>query len=375
MGKSQYGRAIFLLMWASSSVFCQVSDKMYTNIYTKEELGYFRLAKGVRNYSTAALRKVFKEEWNYLYPATPWRNDGTSGAQMLAEEQPPFRFSRLYDPKFANDYQVIKDHLRHGNVEKWDVTTLVFAFLYSHALSGIRNNSRHWRRIKNAIHQIKEVRNTLSHDCEASIPPSAFARLFGILEQAMEDLLARSDPLVKKLKTLRTETEFVTVDLVKYKKLLQEDHKCLLVLDKHLERLERKMNISVNESEAEHTHDRSIAESSVNSKIISHFCRRVDRIERDLSTVPVDLTPGRFKPSIFHSARYIRLMNESASMSNNFRWDELGDFLQGFTDGVDMQIFAGIQSAVALSHRSRKAECFEVLNSLIPKALFAKQYG
>ena len=342
---------------------------MSTNIYTKEELRYFRLAKGVIDHASAALREVFKQEWNYLYPSTPWRNDGTSGSQMLAEEQPS---SRLYDPKFAKDYQAIKDHLRHGDMEQWDVTTLVFALLYSHALSGIRDNSRHWRRVKNAIHEIKEVRNTvLSHACKASIDRSTFQRIFDILERAVEDLLQRSDPLVGMLKALRTETEFVTDDLVKYKKLLQEDRNSLLLFDKHLERLECKMNIS----DSRNRHARSSAATSQNSEIISKFCSRVDRLERELPS-SVDLAPSRFKPSIFCSIRYIRLINESSSMSYNFRWEELGNFLQRFTDdGVDMQMFAGIQSAVALSHQSRKDECFEVLNGLIPKAFLAKQYG
>ncbi len=174
---------------------------------------------------------------------------------------------------------------------------------------------------------------------------------------------------------MRTETEFVTDDLVKYKKLLQEDHKNLLLLDQDLKRLECKVNISVSKGEAKVKHARSSTEASETSEIISRLCRRVDRIERDLPSGPVDCQPGRFKPSIFHTVRYIQLMNESSSMSNNFRWDELGTFLQGFSDGVDMQMFADIQSAVALSHRSRKDECFEVLNSLIPKALFAQQCG
>ena len=350
---------------------------MSANIYDQEELRYFRLAKGVINYSTAALRKVFRGEWNYLYPVTPWRNDGSSGSQMLAEENLPSRYSRLFDPNFANDYQAIKDHLRRGNIEEWDVTTLVFALLYSHALSRIRNSSSHWRRLKNAIHKIKDVRNTvLSHASEASISRSTFASTFDILKQAVEDLLSRSDPLIEKLKTLRTETEFMTNDLVKYKKLLQKDYDSLLVLDKHIERLECKIGLSspkVDETSKEYA--RSSAETSQNSEIIAKFCRRVDKLEQELSSPTVDLTPSLFKPPIFHSARYIRMMNKSSSMSYNFRWEDLGTFLEGFKDSVDMQMFADIQTAVALSHQSRKDECLEFLDSLIPKTLLANKYG
>ena len=62
-------------------------------------------------------------------------------------------------------------------------------------------------------------------------------------------------------------------------------------------------------------------------------------------------------------------------MSYNFRWKELDKFLLGFNGDVDMEMFAGIQSAVALSHQSKKDECLEVLNGLIPKALLANKYG
>ena len=186
--------------------------------------------------------------------------------------------------------------------------------------------------------------------------------------QAVEDLLTRSDLLVKKLKTLRTETEFVTEDLVRYKELLHQDHDGLLVL----ERLEYKMNISAPKTKED---DMSSSEASENSKIISKCCRRMDKLERELSSRHVDLSPSRSKQAIFHSARYIRLINESSSMSYNFRWTELHNFLQDFNDDVDMEMFAGIQSAVALSHQSKKDECLEVLNGLIPKARSANKYG
>ena len=345
---------------------------MSSNIYTKDELRYFRLAKGVINYSTEALRQVFKQEWNYVYPATPWRNDGTNGSQMLADERLPSRCSRLYDPKFAKEYQAIKDHLSHGDVEEWDVTTLAFALLYAHSLNRIRNGSQHWIRVKKAVHKIKEVRNTvLSHACKASISHRTFRRTFSTLELALSNLVTTSDPLVAKLKVLRSETEFVTDDLVKFKELLHQDYQSLVVLDRHLEKLECKMKVSVDKCETKHAS--TSAETTGNSEIISKVCRRVDKLEQELSS-SVDLMPSKSKPSIFHSGKYIRLVNVSNSMSYNFRWKELDKFLQEFV-GVDIQMFAGIQSAVALSHQSKKDESFEILNSLIPKAFLANQYG
>ena len=133
------------------SLFILFPSTMPTNtVYSNSELRFFRLAKGIVDHSNAALRNVFKQEWNYLYPSTPWQNNRTSGSYLLAKERPT---SRLYDPAYSKDYQHIRDNLSCGDVEEWDVTTLVFALKYSDALSGIRFGYR-WRRIQNAIYQI-----------------------------------------------------------------------------------------------------------------------------------------------------------------------------------------------------------------------------
>ena len=175
-----------------------------SSFYSNRELRFFRLAKCVVDHSTAALRKVFEQEWNYLYPSCPWQNNTTSGSKLLAEERPS---SRLYDPAYSADYQHIKDSLSRGNVEEWDVTALVFALRYSHALNRIRYGY-HWRRIGNAMYQIKEVRNTLfSHACKAALSRSTFERNMDILVQAVGDLLSSSDPLVDKLRKLQSRTQ------------------------------------------------------------------------------------------------------------------------------------------------------------------------
>ena len=350
---------------------------MSTYVYTQNELRYFRLSKGVIDYSTEALREVFKQEWNCLFPSTPWRNDGTSGSQMLSEEKPPWHASRLYDPTFSKDYQAIRDHLQRGNIEEWDVTTLVFALLHSHALNGVRDNSLHWIKVKNAIHEIRSIRNkVLSHACKASVDHHTFLTTFCTLEQAVVDLLTTSDPLVGKLQELRTESEFVTGEVFKYKKLLEDDHYNLLILESHLEKLEEKLDESIYSCEKRKkctSLSISSAGKSQNDKIVSLSCCRVDSLEHKFTYV-VDAKPSPFKPFIFQSSRYIRMINESSSMSYNFHWEDLNKFLQGFHDNTDMKIFADIQYTIALSHQSRKDESFESLNSL-RKNLLASQYG
>ena len=330
-----------------------------STIYNNAELRYFRLAKGVIDYSACALRKVFIEKWNFLYPSTPWQNDGKSGSQLLEKEK---------DPAFSKgDYQAVKEKLSSGKVEEWDVTALVFSLCHSQALSGIRCGSR-WGLLNDAIHNIKEVRNTeLSHASKASISRRKFKKNVDIVVQAVEKLLSSSDPLVEKLKKLRSETEFITEDLERCKEMLQQDRDGLLVLEEHLKGLENKMNISV--SKSERTEDN--LPNSENRKIIATLCRRIEWVKRKFQS-PVDLAPARTKPAIFQSARYIRLINESSSMSYNFRWEGLDEFLRRFNDDVDMQMCAGIQAALSLSHQSKKDKSLEMLNGLIPKLLTAK---
>lgn len=343
--------------------------------YSDGELRFFRLAKGVVDYSTAALRKVFIQEWNSLYQTTPWRNNSTSGSQLLAAEKIPLRKSRLYDPKYSRDYQHIKDNLSCGNVEEWDVTTLVFALKYSHALSQSLSGCRGIR-ILNAIHQIKEVRNTvIAHAGKLAISPSKFKRNIDILSQAVEVLVTNSDPLVEKLQMLPSETEFLTEDLVKYKQGLKDDRDSLLLLEDDLERLdtvlEENMKISTRKNDPYDTEAdiTGSSEATGNSGIILRIRTRVAKLERQVSSV--DLVPSRSNPEIFHSRRYIKMMNISSFLGFNLRGADLEKFLQGFSSDVDISLFAGLQLAAALSHCSKKSEALEVVNGLIPKAMLA----
>ena len=93
-------------------------------VYTNNVLWFFRLVECVVNHSSAALRKVFKREWNNLYPLSPWLDNRTSGSQLVGRETSS---SRLFHSSYCADYKPMKDKLDEGNVDDWDVTALVFA--------------------------------------------------------------------------------------------------------------------------------------------------------------------------------------------------------------------------------------------------------
>ena len=341
--------------------------------YSDGELRFFRLAKGVVDFSTAALRKVFIQEWNSLYESSPWQNNTTSGTQLLAEERAPLRESRLYDPAYSRDYQHIKDNLSSGNVEEWDVTTLVFALKYSHALSPSRSSLRGGR-ILDAVNQLKRVRALIAHAHKSAISQSKFKRNIDILSQAVEVLVKNSDPLVEKLHLLRSETEFLTKDLKEYKQWVKDDHDSLLKLENDLEKLEEKMKISPHKKDSRAQAAIGSSEADGNSEIILRIrTQMADLLERQVTSV--DLVPSRSKPAIFHNHRYIKMINKSDFLGFNLRLADVEKFLQEFSGSdVDVKLFAGIQRAAALSHISKKTEALEVLSGLIPKVHLAK-YG
>ena len=331
-------------------------------VYTDKELCFFRLAKCVVDYSSAALRKVFKREWNKLFPNSRWRGNRKSGLQLVRKEiRSP---SRLYHPSYSADYKHIKDNLEGGNTDDWDITALFFVLKFSQALKPIRYGPR-WKKINNAIYQIKEVKNALlSHLPKASLSRPKFERNVDILIQAVEDLLSRLDPLVEKLLTLRNENDFTTDGLLRYKQMLEDDYYNLILLDEDLKKLENIIQLQSSVTAG----TRSIETCRDNRSRISRMRHRMSKLKREVESRSVDLFPSRSKPAIFRSARYIRLFKRSYSLSYNFRWDELQIFLSKFDDdSYDMKMFAGIQSVVSLSHQSRKKEALAMLDSLILK--------
>ncbi|XP_029182203.2 uncharacterized protein LOC114950113 isoform X2 [Acropora millepora] len=335
-------------------------------VYTKKELRFFRLAKCV-DYSSKALRMVFKREWNNLYPRSPWLDNRASGSQLVGRETTS---SRLYHPSYCKDYKHIKDKLQEGNAEDWDVTALVFVLKFSQALNPIRSGSR-WYKINNAISKIKQVKNALiSHFPKVSLSQNTFERNVDILIQAVENLLSRSDPLVAKLGTLRNESDFATDDLLRYEQMQKDDPSNLLLLEEDWKKLEDKRQPQP--SLKGETRSPETSRARDNGKIISRMRHRVFKLEREVDSPSVDLFPSLSKPAIFRNNRYIRLVNTSLSLSYNFRWKELKTFFQAFVGDYDMQLFADIQLAVSLSHQSKKREALDMLDSLIPKVLQAK---
>ena len=256
-------------------------------VYTDKELCFFRLAKCVVDYSSAALRKVFKREWNKLYPNSRWRGNRRSGLQLVRKEIRSS--SRLY----RADYKRIKDNLEGGNTDDWDVTALFFVLKFSKALQPIRDGIQRWKKINKAISQIKEVKNAqLSHSPKPSLSRHTFERNVDILIQAVKDLLSRSDPLVEKLQTLRNENDFTTDGQLRYGKMPKYDQDNLLRAEENFMKLEEKMQQQPSTVKAEL---RGPETSCDNGNIISRKRHRNSKLKREVESRSVDLSFQAFQ--------------------------------------------------------------------------------
>ncbi|KAJ7330226.1 hypothetical protein OS493_022749 [Desmophyllum pertusum] len=61
-------------------------------------------------------------------------------------------------------------------------------------------------------------------------------------------------------------------------------------------------------------------------KLFQDYELQVAKLDRQVTTTSVDQAPSRSKPEIFHSNRYIKMIDESNSLRFNFRWEDLRSF-------------------------------------------------
>ena len=89
--------------------------------YTLEQLNYFRACYIAFNLVPQGLRKVFKQEWDFLYKTTPfgeWKDISQNGRDFYNKE------SRKSHTKNARLLATIQ----RGNTAEWDCSCLFFCY-------------------------------------------------------------------------------------------------------------------------------------------------------------------------------------------------------------------------------------------------------
>ena len=144
--------------------------------YTSEQLNYFRLCYIAFNLIPEGLRKVFKQEWDFLYKTTSlgeWRDTPHSGLQFYNNE------SRKSHTKNARFLATIKN----GNTTEWDCTCLFFSILYSDSIGNTLSPV-----VKTHVDDLRQVRNGIAHISEAEVNDADFQHRVGIVTAAFTSL-------------------------------------------------------------------------------------------------------------------------------------------------------------------------------------------
>ena len=151
-----------------------------------EEENFVKISKVVLDIVPKYLRKCFKRQWDNKYPDRKWQGDNASGE---------FLFEQL--PKKAKEdgrNRVCIEHLKNGNEEEWDTTTIVFVMLYSglKLIQDIRPKKQRIEplRISEAIDVIRNTRNVyFAHAKGMSCSPDVFAKVMRDIRNAAKRIV------------------------------------------------------------------------------------------------------------------------------------------------------------------------------------------
>ena len=197
--------------------------------YSLEELNFFRLCKIDFDIFPVELRKIFKQEWDFLYSATPggkWQNTAQNGKDFYHEETKV--------KKKSMKVQCLNT-VRNGNAEEWDCTCLFSVILYSNAIGSTLAPA-----VRAAVDDLRQVRNDVAHTTETKLTDveyqnyatrvlNAFTSL-GLPINEIEDIKNQTSfpteevkNLKKQVRDLKTELDQTKSDFKETKNTLQRN--------------------------------------------------------------------------------------------------------------------------------------------------------
>ena len=166
--------------------------------YTSEQLNYFRLCYITFNLIPEGLRKIFKQEWDFLYKSTPpgeWKDTPQNGLDFYSRE------TRRKRPRNARYLSTVKN----GNTTEWDCTCLFFAILYSDSIGTTLGLA-----VQKDVDDLRQFRNDIAHINEAELTDADFQKRVG-------DVIATFSSLklpVKDIVEVQTQKSFLTAEVV-----------------------------------------------------------------------------------------------------------------------------------------------------------------
>ena len=171
--------------------------------YSLEELNFFRLCKIAFDIFPVELRKIFKQEWDFRYSATPggkWKDTAQNGKDFYHKE--------TKGKKKSMKVQCLNT-VRNGNTEEWDCTCLFSVILYSNSIGSTLAPG-----VRAAVDDLRQVRNDVAHSTEAKLTDVKFINYVGIVLSAFTVLGLHTN----EIEDIKNQTSFPTEELENLKK-------------------------------------------------------------------------------------------------------------------------------------------------------------
>ena len=165
--------------------------------YTPEQLNYFRLCYIAFSLVPDELRKIFKQEWDFLYKSTPlgeWKDTPQNGLDFYNRE------TRRKHTKNAQYIATIKN----GNTTEWDCTCLFFAILYSDSIGTTLGPA-----VQKDVDDLRQFRNDIAHINEAQLTDSDFQTCVGKVIAAFTSLKLPTNDIVE----VQNQKSFLTAEV------------------------------------------------------------------------------------------------------------------------------------------------------------------
>ena len=176
--------------------------------YSPEQLNFFRLCFIAFNLLPDYLRKIFKQEWDFLYSATAhgkWEDTAKNGMNFYKTETKKGK-------KTSMKTQCL-NIVRNGNTAEWDCTCLFSAILYSNAIGSTVSPA-----VRKAVDDIRQVRNGIAHMTKAELSDADFNKHVGTVITALSSLGLP----VKDIEDVKNQTSFPTDEVENFKKKVHD---------------------------------------------------------------------------------------------------------------------------------------------------------
>ena len=198
-------------------------------VYTSEQLNYFRISYIAFNLLAGGLRKIFKQEWNFLYNTTPlgeWKDTPQNGHDFYTNET---RRSRTTNARYLATIQ-------NGNTAEWDCSCLFFAILFSDSIGTTLSSA-----IKKAVDDLRKLRNDIAHKNEAELTDAEFQSYVGRVLAAFKTLKLP----VNEIEAVKVQTTFPTTELNSFKMKADKFKADLHIKEEEIKTLTEEINSKV----------------------------------------------------------------------------------------------------------------------------------